>query len=371
MQVDPLLSGGILIRQVMTLERLDDLNAIADPNLVRKTREGRADEVRPCIACNQGCIGGIFRANRMGCTVNAAVGAEATMSEELLVPVDRPKRVLVVGGGPAGLEAARVAALKGHKVRLVEAQNRLGGAVNLAKKAPALLTLGDITDWLEREVARLGVEMCLNTFLEADEIRASDADVVIIATGSEPRLDGFQLADPGEQVEGCDLPHVLSTHALFSGARLPDRGAHALVFDTVGHYEALAAVDTLMQRGLAVTFVTSAVSMSPYVQTTWRDVPALERFHRLGSFEALVRHRLERIEDGACIIRPRQAPTDKVRRVTADVVVLVTHNKPLRGLYEELREEREGSIFVIGDASAPRDVQVAIAEGNQLARAIG
>lgn len=342
---------------------------IADPDLVRKTREGRVDEVRPCLACNQGCIGGIFRSGRMGCTVNAAVGAERALAEDLIEKTRSPKRVLVVGGGPAGMEAARIAALKGHRVILAEAQRRLGGTVNLAKKAPSLGTLGDITSWLEMEVQRLGVEVRLGTYVEPDEVRAIAADAVIIATGSMPRLDGFQLADPGEPTKGCDLPHAISSHDLFSDGEKVDRGASAVVFDTVGHYEALAVVEQLMKQGLAVTYVSSAVSLSPYVQTTWRDIPALERFHALGSFIALLRHQLVEIQPGFCIVRPRQAASYQAQRIAADTVVLVTHNKPARGLYDALREEHP-AVFLIGDANAPRDVQVAIAEGSRTARGL-
>lgn len=342
---------------------------IADPDLVRKTREGRAEEVRPCIACNQGCIGGLFRVGRMGCAVNPAVGAELTLAEDLIGTTSAPKKVLIVGGGPAGMEAARTAALRGHKVTLVEAQRSLGGSVNLAKVAPSLSTLGDITVWLQQEIERLGVQIRLGTFVEADDIRAEAADVVIIATGAAPRLDGFQLHNPGEPALGCDLPHVLSSQDLMTAKSEKNLGQSALVLDTVGHYEALAVVETLLSRGLSVTYLSSAVSMSPYVQTTWRDVPALERFYALGKFEALVRHHLVEIEPGQCIVRPLQAPANLSRRIAADTVVLVTQNTPLRALYDELRDEHP-ALFLAGDAHSPRDVQAAIAEGHHLGRSI-
>ena len=129
---------------------------IADPDLVRKTLEGRPEEVRPCIGCNHGCIGGLLTAGRIGCAVNVAVGAEATLSEDLIEIADTPRQVLVVGGGPAGLEAARVAALRGHRVILAEATSNLAEA-SRRQRAPRRLGIGDITEWLEREVYRLGV----------------------------------------------------------------------------------------------------------------------------------------------------------------------------------------------------------------------
>jgi 2,4-dienoyl-CoA reductase-like NADH-dependent reductase (Old Yellow Enzyme family) len=342
---------------------------IADPELVRKTREGRSEEVRPCIACNQGCIGGLFRVARMGCAVNPAVGAELALAEDLIGTTAAPKKVLIVGGGPAGMEAARTAALRGHKVTLAEAQPMLGGTVNLAKTAPSLSTLGDITVWLEQEIYRLGVRVRLGTFVEASDVREEAPDVVIIATGSVPRLDGFQLANPGEPALGCQLPHVISSHDLALSKPGSQAGSTALVLDTVGHYEALAAVETLLRRGLSVTYLSSAPSITPYVQTTWRDVPALERFYTLGKFEALLRHHLVEIKPGACVVRPLQAAPEQTREVPASTVVLVTQNAPLRDLYDQLHEAFP-ALYLIGDAHSPRDVQAAIAEGHRVGRSL-
>src|SRR5277367_5933291 len=199
---------------------------IADPNLIRKTREGRAEDVRPCIACNQGCIGGLFRDLWLGCTVNPAVGFEKYLDETLLTPVATPRKILIIGGGPAGMEAARVAALQGHKVVLAEANGRLGGAVNAAKRAPVLHTVGDIVDWQERQLYQLGVEIRLGTYMEAEDILAEQADTVIIATGSVARMDGVQTARPGEAAQGVDLPHVLSSTELLMGEKKP-LGTHA------------------------------------------------------------------------------------------------------------------------------------------------
>jgi 2,4-dienoyl-CoA reductase-like NADH-dependent reductase (Old Yellow Enzyme family) len=340
---------------------------IADPDLVRKTREGRVDEIRPCIACNQGCIGGLGRNGRIGCTVNPAAGFEKTMSEDQIRPAAFPKRVLIVGGGPAGLEAARISALRGHRVTLAEARPDLGGTVNIAKRAPKLGTLGDITYWLEQEVYRLGVEVRLGAYMEADDVRALQPQAVIIATGSIPRMDGHQVADPGEPARGYDQPHVMSSIDLFETRR--ELGRTALVLDTVGHYEALAAVEELLTRGLSVTLLTGLAGVAPSMVFALRDVPALERFYRLGDFEALTRHHLVEIRAGSCIVRPLQASHNQTRIVPADTVVLVTQNTPLRGLYDELRDELP-NIALVGDARSPRDVQFAIAEGHRAARAL-
>jgi 2,4-dienoyl-CoA reductase-like NADH-dependent reductase (Old Yellow Enzyme family)/thioredoxin reductase len=340
---------------------------IADPDLVRKTRDIGPEAVRPCIGCNQGCLGGLFRVGRMGCAVNPAAGAELSLSEDLIVATEKPRKILIVGGGPAGMEAARVAATKGHNVILCEAQPSLGGAINIAKSAPFLAGIGDITYWLEQEVYRLGVNVRLGTYMEIDDIVAENADEVLIATGSMPRVDGFQIANPARKVAGVNFPHVMSSTDLLTATDKP-KGKAALVLDTVGHYESLSVVEYLLNQGMAVTYVTNDVSMTPYVHSTWRDLPALERFYALGEFELKLRHELVEIRTGDCIIRPLQAGANQTQTVPADTVVLVTQNTPLRGLFDELRERGLPS-RLIGDALSPRDMQVAIAEGHNAARA--
>jgi NADPH-dependent 2,4-dienoyl-CoA reductase/sulfur reductase-like enzyme len=321
--------------------------------------------VRPCIACNQGCIGGLIRNQRLGCLVNPAVGFERTLSERLIKRTARPRKVLVVGGGPAGMEAARVSALMGHEVVLAEASARLGGAVQAARRAPRLHTIGDIIDWQESELARLGVEVRLDSYMDADEVLAERADAVIVATGSLPRMDGVQFGDPGRPAAGVDLPHVLSSHDLLVGAAR-DHGASALVLDDTGHYEAIAAAETLIAKGLAVTYLTRLPQFAPYVETTMRVVPALERLYE-GDFTVLTRHQLVEIRPGEVSIRPSQSR--RVRTLPADTVVLVGHNEPMRGLFDAL-QGRQGDLHLVGDARAPRDLQAAIAEGHRAARAL-
>jgi len=339
---------------------------IADPNLVSKTMAGQAELVRPCIACNQGCVGGLFREQWLGCTVNAAVGFEKYLAEELIEPAATPQRILIVGGGPAGMEAARVAALQGHKVVLAEAQPALGGTVNAAKRAPVLHTIGDIVDWQEREIYRLGVEVRLGTYMEADEILAEQADMVIIATGSMPRMDGVQTERPGEPAIGAHLPHVLSSTDLLLEGRA-NLGKHALVLDDTGHYEAIAVADELFAKGLSVTYVTRFANMTPHMQFNYRAETAMTRFynHEAG-FTLLVNHHLAEIRAGEAVVHPTKAPRRRVT-IAADTVVLVTPNEPLRGLYDELRG-RHPNVHLIGDALSPRDVQYAIADGHRVVR---
>jgi 2,4-dienoyl-CoA reductase-like NADH-dependent reductase (Old Yellow Enzyme family)/thioredoxin reductase len=339
---------------------------IADPDLVRKTREGHPERVRPCIACNQGCIGQLYRGGKLGCLVNPAVGFETQLSEDLIQRSRSPRKVLVVGGGPAGLEAARIAAIAGHKVILAEATQNLGGTINIAKRAPFLQTIGDIAQWLEQEVYRLGVDVRLGSYMDAEAVRAEHADVVIVATGSYSRKDGVQSMTPWDAPSGVDLPHVYTTTELLTSPPA-NFGRNALVLDDVGHVEAIAAVDALMARNVAVTFVTRHPMLTPYVESTLRTTPAMERFNK-GDFRLMTRTQLKAIRASECVVRPLQGTREET--VAAELVVLITPNAPLDELYTALRDEHD-DIRRIGDAAAPRDVQSALAEARRVAMSIG
>jgi 2,4-dienoyl-CoA reductase-like NADH-dependent reductase (Old Yellow Enzyme family) len=344
---------------------------IADANLVVKTLAGKVDEIRPCISCNQGCVAGILSpARRMLCTVNPAVGLESTLSEDLIRPAADPKRVLVVGGGPAGMEAARIAALCGHRVVLAEGMPRLGGSVAIAAQAPHARQIGDITLWMEREIYRLGVEVRTGTYIEAAEVLAESADVVILATGSRPRMDGVQVAAPGTPAVGVEAPHVRSSHELFGLSRAV-LGSTALVLDDLGHYEAIGAAEYLISIGVAVTYVTPLNSFAPQMEFPQRSGAALARLRR-GAFSLFTRTRLARIGKTSCEIAYLDGGA--VTSVAAETVVLVSANQPNIELLEELRGLPSGrqprNIRVIGDALAPRDLLVAIREGHTTARAI-
>lgn len=333
---------------------------IADPDLVNKTRDGRALEVRPCIGCNQQRRGG-----RFGCAVNPAAGIESTYDEDFIAPAATPQKVLVVGGGPGGMEAARVAAIKGHKVVLCEASPELGGMLNVARRAPQSAGFGDIALWLEAEIYRLGVEVRLNTYVEPEDILAEGADHVIVATGSIPRMDAQQYTFPTQAVPGTDQPHVVSAIDVLREPR--DWGRSAVVLDTIGDYEGLAVTEELLAKGLTVRLVTPLAAIGEKNERTW---PAYERFIQMGGFEDVTRHHLVEIRKDDVLVRPHLGAQQQVRAIPADTVVLITPNQPLRELFEAL-DGTQPNLTMIGDARQPRDMLQAIWEGHAVARAIG
>ena len=225
---------------------------IADPDLVAKSVEGREAEVRPCIAGNDGCVGGLNR-GRLSCAVNPAVGRELEFPR--LEPSTQPRQVVVVGGGPGGMEAARRAAEQGHSVVLFEARDCLGGAVRQAQELPTRALLGDICDWQERELSRLGVDVRLNQAADVDVITAARPHLVVVATGAT----------------GAELPDI---------STMP-KGTTAVVDDRFGGYEALGLAEWLATRGLAVTVTTPGRRVAANALLDLVVQPALERLQAL------------------------------------------------------------------------------------------
>ena len=341
---------------------------IADGDLVAKTLAGQEHRVRPCIGCNQGCVAGIRTPlQRMLCTVNPAVGMEGTMAEDLIIPAEKKMKIVVVGGGPAGMEAARLAALSGHHIVLFEAQPRLGGTINIARRAPKLAAIGDITQWLEQELAILGVDVRLSCYMEAEDALAERPNAVIIATGSLPRMDGLQVSRPERAVPGFDQAHVVSSHDLLFMPR-ERLGSAALVFDDVGHYEAIACAEYLIEQGVKVTFVTRHSSFAPHIEAMVRTGPALRRL-RKGDFTLVTGGRLASIGPDSSEIGYLDG--EQTWHVRAETVVLVTYNHAQNGLYRDLGGggTRPGfALHLVGDANAPRDLLMAMREGHLAGR---
>ena len=329
---------------------------IADPHLANKAREGRPEDVRPCLSCNQMCWGRRYRDYWISCLINPSAGREFEWGGDRFTPAAKPKKVLVVGGGVAGLEAARVAAERGHQVTLAEASDRLGGQFRLAGLTPRRHQIIDYLDWFERQLAKLQVKVLLNTPLDGEEAKAFGADEVIVATGSMPDGRAFQRAMPEhDQLPGIERGNVASAEEVM--ARIARPGKRVLVLDETANWKGGGVALTLAEAGHQVTVVTPAAAVMAEMARTAADIELRARLRELGvtlRTDSVVR---EWHGDGATI-QSFGGPTE---HIAADTLVVAATNVAEHELGDALGAP------MIGDAVAARNAAMAIYEGRKLA----
>ncbi len=336
---------------------------IADPHLANKARNGLAEQVRGCISCNQMCWGRRSRDLWISCLLNPSAGREFEWDGDRFTPAAQARHILVVGGGPAGLEAARVAAERGHRVTLAEAGPQLGGAFRLAGLQPRRTQILELLDWYERELMRLGVDVKLNTPIETDDVPTLGADAIVIATGSLPSGTGFQRQLPQQAVlPGIDNPNVWSIEDVMG--RLAKPGKRVVLIDDTGDWRGGGTAWHLAELGHHVTIVSGWPMLGYWIQRTAGDGQLRARLAQLGAS-----WRTETVVtawhgDGASI---RSLLDGKERRIEADALVLATSNTAQTDLADALRTG-VSDLHVIGDANGARLAVHAIYEARALAR---
>jgi len=334
---------------------------IADPQLAAKALESQPEDIRPCISCNQLCIARRLRDYWISCLVNPAAGRETAWGGERAAPAAQPKRVLVVGGGPAGLEAARVAAERGHRVTLVERGAELGGQWRLAARQPTRHQIAEHLAWYATQLGKLQVEVRLGT--DGATLEGADYDAVIVATGAAADRDGFQRALPAaDALPGAEAGNVTTVRDVLEGTAL--LGHRVLLLDDLNNWQGLGTAVVMAEQGHRVTLVTAAPMVMKALETTRVGRVLRRRLAAAGGGE-LVETALERWEpDGRAQLL---SLLDGRRFIEVfDSLVLATTPKAETALAASLAA-RGIAHRAIGDCVAPRRASLAFYEGRRAA----
>jgi dimethylglycine catabolism A len=350
--VDPVHAGRIVAAGEVDVVGMTRA-LIADPDLPRKSREGRLDDIRTCVGANEGCIDRIYLGKAVSCVQNPATGREGELAE--VRPAPPSTRVVVVGGGVAGLEGARTAALRGCRVVLLEKTDQLGGQVLLAARAPARAEYAGIARYLASQVRKLGVEVRLGVDATAELVLAERPDAVIVATGSHPFVP---------PVPGSDGKHVVTDRDVLAGEAKV--GASVVVVDDVHTEEALSTAELLLDQGRRVEVISPLFYVGQDVGIT-SVAPLYARLY--GKGVVLTPCTELRAIEGTTVIVANVFSGAERRIEPVDTVVLAAGSRSTDALYRSLRGQ-VARLYAVGDCVAPRGVHQAILDGTRAARAL-
>ena len=326
---------------------------IADPELPRKAREGRLDDIRTCVGANEGCIDRIYQGKPVTCVQNPATGRERELAD--VHRAAKPRKVVVVGGGVAGLEAARTAAIRGHRVVLFEKTAELGGQVLLAARAPARGEYAGIVRFLAGQVGKLGVEVRLDVDATPPTVLAEHPEAVVIATGSHPFVPA---------VPGGDGKHVVTDRDVLGGEAKV--GARVVVVDDVHTQQALSTAELLVEQGKHVEVISPLFYVGQDIGVT-SIAPLYKRLFTRGVV-LTPGTELRAVEGSAVIVANVYSGAE--RRIEAvDTVVLSAGSRSTDSLYRALKGQVP-ELHAVGDCVAPRGVHQAILDATRVARKI-
>ncbi|MDM7998886.1 MAG: FAD-dependent oxidoreductase [Dehalococcoidia bacterium] len=348
---------------------------LTDPEWPRKAAEGRFDEIRQCTACDQRCLDAVFSLKEITCTFNPAALREKQFA---IIPAPKPKKVLVIGGGPAGMEAARTLAQRGHQVTLYEKSPKLGGQLNLAAIPPGRGEFVHAVRWLSSELYRVGVKVELGKEADAEMVKKLKPDAVVVATGATPLRPAIPGIDGGNVAWAWEVLE----HGLALGKRVVVIGGGAVGMETA----LFIAKQGAMSADAAVFLASAgALDAETAVKMTLQGprVTILEMLDRIGqdmgvTTRASMRHHLRLHEVKVVTRATARRITDKgviyehggkEELAEADSVVIAVGSKPETGLYDALQGALP-EVYRIGDCVKARTCCEAIEEAALIARKI-
>jgi 2,4-dienoyl-CoA reductase (NADPH2) len=304
---------------------------LADPEFPNKAKDGRFDEIRVCVACNQGCFDRVFNGQPITCLVNPTVGREAEFRG---LKADRKKKVVIVGGGPGGCMAAELLAKKGHEVILLEKTDKLGGQLNVASKSPLAYEFAEVGKYFMSVLPRLGVKVCYDTEADASRVLAERPDVVIVATGASP------LIPPIPGVENAVTAFDVLMDKVEVGKRVIVIGGGGVGCNTAAK---------LADEGRDVTIVEMLPRIGQDIGITTRWTVLM--YLRGKGVKMLTNKKAVEIKRNAVVVEDTQSKERS--EIPCDTVVLAVGTKPNDGLYDGL-VGKVAEVYKIGDCLNPR-----------------